>query len=194
MPDCVVYEHAGNKIFRVASPPPLLSPSVERKIVIVTSKPSELVRVRKHWDINLSATVICQCEPPCHTSRVELFTAAVKQVAAGQFEEVLLRLSEQGDASLRLAMAQRDQPDRYTGAWFQIYRQGATDHGRVIIDWRGWCPNPPEGFSVAWAVQKRLGISSSFFGVESEGQVVTPARSRTPDKSKPKMPLGKKQG
>jgi len=189
-----VYQHNGQTIYRTTLPPPLLTAMPAKQICLLTSRETELIRIRKHWDVNLSATVPCQCEPRCHSSREECYAAGLLWIGNNEWEERLVRLTEQAESSLRLVMAQKSKPNFYRGAWFAMQRSGGSEHSRVIIDWRGWITEPPDPFDVGYAVQKRLGISAQFFGVESTDQVVTPARARTDTSKKPRMPLGKKQG
>jgi len=86
--------HAGQKIYRIAYPPPLLLPATSPAIVVVTSDQAAEVSIRRHYSEAERRPVTCHCQPPCATSRVEYYHAGVLMLGKGEWQERLLRLSE----------------------------------------------------------------------------------------------------
>lgn len=197
-----------HKIIEVLYPPRIARPDHQARTWIVISPIPDRIQVRRHWNKDSGVTEVCQCEPPCGTSREDYFTGALQHQGtsadgASLWEPVVLHLTEQTVRSIYLYIRMRQDEGDLQGLKITMQRQGGRANDRVTCRHveRGSITDSVRRIDVAAVVHTRLRITTQFFGKQlldddtvsppsiNADQVVTPARSRS---TKPKVAKGKR--
>lgn len=161
--------------------PIILHASDQPRHIVVTSPTSGVVELHRHYDVNLSTLVPCECEPPCPSHRVETFAAGLALVERDQhgsevWEEVLLQITAQAMVAINRFLLTKHQTSELRGAAFLWNRRTKDRNSAVSISWLGIRANVPAPFDIGWCLIKRRSISFDFF--------------KEPRTSKPRVPLG----
>ena len=186
-------EHFGNAtVYTPDGVPALLQAATNPVTCCITSRSQDLFRCRRHWSEGGHTTEVCCCDPYCTSSRLDTFAAALRRISQNEWETVLLIMSEQGMHSLLLEISRKTGADEVQGALFKLQRFGDRPNGRVCITFESMLTTFPPPFDLGWAIQKKLGLSPSFFGIvepePSQKPVIVPADRN----AKPRVALGTK--
>lgn len=162
------------------------------------------VAVVRHWCEEKKATELCRCSPPCATSRNDTFVSVLEWIGPLTWEQHLWAMTDSALAQIWRLLQTKNLGRDFKGVGVGVRRCGDRHNGRVLCEWLHFNSGVPTGFDVHHAVLSLTGIATEFFGqpdtepvVPNADQVTPPARSRkdlSPAGSKPRIPLGRRQG
>jgi len=149
-------------ILALTHAPRIVRPTVIPVEFIVLQEAREVISLARHWDEARKATVLCDCKQPCSTARVDYFISGLQWYAPQMWEQVVLHFTEGGWIALG-AGCQKMQLEM-KGIWGKWYRRNATANAPQIVEVVGKSGASHVPVDLGYALTKRLGIASDFFG------------------------------
>jgi len=148
--------------------PVILHATDQPRTVAVTSLRTELVEMHRHYDVNTSTLVPCECDPRCCSHRIETFASGIALVDRDKnggevWEEVLLQLTNTGMVALNRQLQTKHETTEIRGATFIWQRRSKDRNSSVMVTLLGIRENMPRPFDIGWCLLKRRSISMDFF-------------------------------